>query len=24
MKKYVDPTKFVYVKAGDFEKAAKP
>ncbi|MBI1226186.1 MAG: insulinase family protein [Bacteroidetes bacterium] len=24
MKKYIDPTKFVYVKAGDFEKAAKP
>lgn len=24
MKKYVDPSKFVYVKAGDFEKAGKP
>ncbi len=24
MKKHVDPAKFVYVKAGDFEKAAKP
>lgn len=24
MKKYVDPSKFVYVKAGDFEKGAKP
>ncbi|MCC6724719.1 MAG: insulinase family protein [Saprospiraceae bacterium] len=24
MKKYVDPTKFVFVKAGDFEKVGKP
>lgn len=24
MKKYVDPTKFSYVKAGDFDKLAKP
>ena len=24
MKKHVDPSKFVYVKAGDFEKVAKP
>jgi zinc protease len=24
MKKFVDPTKLVYVKAGDFEKVGKP
>ena len=24
MKKHVNPSKFVHVKAGDFEKVAKP